>query len=242
MTALSPFDVLCGRSSESYGHEGNQRFREIVRQHRDGYREASRRSDKSAITRAVIGEVHDAGGRFLKLDARGSGWLPLESGGVYEKVSHALRGSKPPAAAAASPSSGKAKEEKPPAQKTRHRKSRKRAPRRRSTPLRATDPSGAAESRERQASFNQTLERQQSLFRTLLQRQEMAEEQADSSGVAKGLDGDTQETQGRGPAERVRAGECSTSVADSVQLALDVDSETCDFDLFESELSPRRDE
>jgi hypothetical protein len=92
MTALSQFDVLCGRTAESYAHPGNTRFREIVQQRRKEYRSATRRSDKNLITKQVIQSVQQPGGRFLRFDAR-VGWTPLSDEDMYEKVSHALRGS-----------------------------------------------------------------------------------------------------------------------------------------------------
>jgi hypothetical protein len=256
LAALSPYDVLCGRSSESFGHEGNRRFREIVRQHRDMYREATRRSDKNAITRAVIGEIHDIGGRFLRLDARGKRWLTLESDEVYEKVSHALRGSKPPTAAAASSSAtatatGIVEEEVVPRTKKPQRaKPKKRAPMRRSMKFQAENPSEAGSSRERQASFNQTLEKQQSIFQLLLQQQQERKEDEEEDGeivtsqanVTSHSTIPASRAQGKRLNAQHMAGESRASVPDTVQAALDVDPYSCEFDILEGYLSPPRDE
>lgn len=92
LSTPSEFDVLCGRDKQSFGHPGNQRFREIVQQQRDVYQQARKRADKNAITKRVIGMILEKG-IFLKL-VKGGGWTPLDDDEVYEKVSHALRGAK----------------------------------------------------------------------------------------------------------------------------------------------------
>jgi hypothetical protein len=101
---VTSFDVLSGRDKQAFGHEGNNYFRDLVQTHREAYQGSRRRADKNAITKTVIGLVHDRNGRFLKLDANRE-WAEMSDEMVYEKVSHALRGAKSPTASSASSSS-----------------------------------------------------------------------------------------------------------------------------------------
>jgi len=89
-------DVVCGRDKWSQEHPGNQRFRGFVQSHRDRYQGAQRRADKTCITNEVISLVHRDGGRFLKRDEDSGMWYVLDQVSVHDKVSHALRSSKPP--------------------------------------------------------------------------------------------------------------------------------------------------
>jgi hypothetical protein len=101
---VTSFDVLSGRDKQAFGHEGNNYFRDLVQTHREAYQGSRRRADKNAITKTVIGLVHDRNGRFLKLNADHK-WAEMNDEMVYEKVSHALRGAKSPTASSSSSSS-----------------------------------------------------------------------------------------------------------------------------------------
>jgi hypothetical protein len=160
MTALSQYDVLCGRTAESYGHPGNTRFRDIVQQRREEYRSATRRSDKNLITKQVIQSVLGHGGRFLRFDAR-VGWTPLNDELVYEKVSHALRGSVGSSAAKAQVTSHRARKQ------TKGRAARPKAPPQPSE-VKSAQPTGVVE----EQAFKEVAAAQQSFFQALLQQQQ----------------------------------------------------------------------
>jgi hypothetical protein len=59
-------DILCGRGKSFYNHEGNKLFRVIVGKNIDAYINASRRSKRSEIVRAVVDDTLETGARFLK--------------------------------------------------------------------------------------------------------------------------------------------------------------------------------
>jgi hypothetical protein len=173
MTALSQFDVLCGRSSESYAHTGNTRFRDIVQQRREEYRSATRRSDKNLITKQVIQFVQGPGGRFLRFDAH-VGWTPLSDEDMYEKVSHALRGSM---GSSASKAQGKA-----------HPQARKPTKGRGAARRKAPPPTSGAESSQptgvvEEQAFREVAAAQQSFFQALLQQQQQQQQQQLGGGT-----------------------------------------------------------
>ncbi|KAL3922459.1 MAG: hypothetical protein SGARI_006448, partial [Bacillariaceae sp.] len=65
----------------------------IVDSYRQRYRVANR-ADKTVLVRAVIQEIRDGGARFLRRSPdRGTEWEGVRDEAVYEKISHALRGS-----------------------------------------------------------------------------------------------------------------------------------------------------
>jgi hypothetical protein len=91
---VTSVDVLSGRYNYSFNHEGNNFFRDAIQDNREEYQAASRRAVKNQITQSVIKLVQaERGGRFLKLNDTNQ-WEVMSDDMVYEKVSHALRGSK----------------------------------------------------------------------------------------------------------------------------------------------------
>jgi hypothetical protein len=91
---VTSVDVLSGRYNYSFNHEGNNFFRDAIQDNREEYQAASRRAIKNQITQSVIRLVQaERGGRFLKLNDKNQ-WEVMSDEMVYEKVSHALRGSK----------------------------------------------------------------------------------------------------------------------------------------------------
>jgi hypothetical protein len=91
---VTSVDVLSGRYNYSFNHEGNNFFRDAIQDNREEYQAASRRAVKNQITQSVIRLVQaERGGRFLKLNDKNQ-WEVMSDDMVYEKVSHALRGSK----------------------------------------------------------------------------------------------------------------------------------------------------
>lgn len=90
------FDIVCGRSKLSQNHFGNRRFRALINQNRDRYRNAQSRPEKTSITIELVAKLRQfrPGGRFLLWDEASGTWQ--EAGDAYarEKVSHALRSTK----------------------------------------------------------------------------------------------------------------------------------------------------
>lgn len=97
--SLTCKDVVCGRNKLAHCHPGNKDFRRLVSQHGDDYRNTKSRSHKKSLTCLVIETIHDKGGRFLKVvqwrEDEPAQLVQASEEYVYEKVSHALRSSKP---------------------------------------------------------------------------------------------------------------------------------------------------
>lgn len=89
-------DVLCGRDKLSHAHIGNKHFRKIIESHREPYQNAQCRDQKTNITCQVIAQIHNANGRFLKLNDTSELWEEVTEQYAREKVSHALRSAKDP--------------------------------------------------------------------------------------------------------------------------------------------------
>ena len=96
---LTRFDVICGRDKKSHGHAGNKRFRVLVEHYRERYQNTIVREEKTRITCEIIERIRSGshpGGRFLKTDVDGNGWIEAGEEFAREKVSHALRSAKDP--------------------------------------------------------------------------------------------------------------------------------------------------
>mmetsp|Transcript_3897 Transcript_3897/g.5951 ORF Transcript_3897/g.5951 Transcript_3897/m.5951 type:complete len:295 (-) Transcript_3897:163-1047(-) len=87
----SKHDVLCGRGGKINEHPGNVRFRAIVEQYKEQYNLASNKNNKANISRDVVGQIYDVGGRFLKKDAMTNLWFEEDLDHALKKTSQALR-------------------------------------------------------------------------------------------------------------------------------------------------------
>ena len=91
---VHPHDILCGRGAPTHFHEGNQRFRDLVKEYQTIYL-CSKRSDKPQIATELMSVVQSRGGRFLRrVKTSGTGRFAWEEIGelrAYEKVCQALR-------------------------------------------------------------------------------------------------------------------------------------------------------
>jgi hypothetical protein len=81
-----PEDVLFGRDSESWNHDGNKHFRAIVADYQDDYHSTKLRSRKVEIVARIIEELKQRGARFLKRDRDSVGWYEVDRKQVVEKV------------------------------------------------------------------------------------------------------------------------------------------------------------
>lgn len=70
---------------------GNKRFRDAVAAALPAYMEADNRYDKSLVVHAIVNEIRQAGGRFLKNNFTTGTWCELNDQQAKEKVGHAVR-------------------------------------------------------------------------------------------------------------------------------------------------------
>lgn len=84
------YDILCGRGSEPFLHEGNKRFRVVIASYVTPYQAADRKG-KTAIARTIIRGIEEAGGRFLKRTGTTGPWFDTDKKAAREKVGHSLR-------------------------------------------------------------------------------------------------------------------------------------------------------
>jgi hypothetical protein len=92
---FGPYDILCGRTKESFNNIGNRRFRVTVGLYLNQYLEAGSRIAKSQLIISIVHYLRVyVGVRFLKEKFEGAsheGYVELGERGAREKVGHALR-------------------------------------------------------------------------------------------------------------------------------------------------------
>jgi len=64
------FDVLKGRGRGIYNHEGNLKFKAVVRLHVESYK-SSNKDEKSLLAEKVVTEINEDGGMFLEKGSDG---------------------------------------------------------------------------------------------------------------------------------------------------------------------------
>jgi len=84
-------DILFGRDSDSWNHEGNRNFRELVVKHQEKYHVTQARSDKVSIVANIVSELKASGAKFLKRDNDSKMWFEVDRKACIEKVGHAIR-------------------------------------------------------------------------------------------------------------------------------------------------------
>lgn len=90
LVTLSPYDVICGRSSTAFLNVGNKRFRVTMALNLQRYMAAPSRQDKTIVIWSLVRTMQeDTGARFLKLTK--NGYVELGDKPIKEKVGHALR-------------------------------------------------------------------------------------------------------------------------------------------------------
>mmetsp|Transcript_6820 Transcript_6820/g.19973 ORF Transcript_6820/g.19973 Transcript_6820/m.19973 type:complete len:489 (+) Transcript_6820:178-1644(+) len=86
------FDILCGRHQKTWSHEGNKRYKAIVKQNVIHYQNAQRKVEKSYFVAALVEKFRDSGCLFLKQDAaQGDRWFDIGDDAAREKTGHAIR-------------------------------------------------------------------------------------------------------------------------------------------------------
>mmetsp|Transcript_37781 Transcript_37781/g.43159 ORF Transcript_37781/g.43159 Transcript_37781/m.43159 type:complete len:358 (+) Transcript_37781:53-1126(+) len=83
-------DVLSGRGGGTNVHPGNRHFRDLINLHRRSYLKA-RKNDKPAISRAIVRNIRENNGRFLKREEKTGLWYEIGDDAAREKTSQALR-------------------------------------------------------------------------------------------------------------------------------------------------------
>jgi len=68
-------DVLCGRGRFSFNHAGNKRFRDVVLESLEDYKNATSRYEKSIVVKAIMDKIQSEGGRFLKHNQSAGRWI-----------------------------------------------------------------------------------------------------------------------------------------------------------------------
>eukprot|EP00540_Astrosyne_radiata_P001467 CAMPEP_0116848000 /NCGR_PEP_ID=MMETSP0418-20121206/14745_1 /TAXON_ID=1158023 /ORGANISM="Astrosyne radiata, Strain 13vi08-1A" /LENGTH=313 /DNA_ID=CAMNT_0004479505 /DNA_START=128 /DNA_END=1069 /DNA_ORIENTATION=+ len=91
---IREWDVLCGRGGKSNHHPGNKRYRQVVGEMKSKYRAASAKTNKTALSRAIVDYVEGYGGRFLKKDPKTGTYFVLTKSEARKKTSQALRETK----------------------------------------------------------------------------------------------------------------------------------------------------
>jgi len=88
-------DIICARGRTAYNHEGNRRFRGILEQHLDAYRNATTKQEKSRVVVTVLEEIQRSQYRFVRSrkdakdddgDGDGGHWMEVEEHVRREKV------------------------------------------------------------------------------------------------------------------------------------------------------------
>jgi phage baseplate assembly protein W len=106
---LGSLDILCGRTSTAFNHEGNKRFRQTISLNLQRYIDAPTRHAKSVVIASVVHILrHEMKARFVKNmtnNASGESYVELNKKECQEKVGHALRDQAAAAAATISSSS-----------------------------------------------------------------------------------------------------------------------------------------
>jgi len=74
-----------------YCTAGNKRFRDVVLESLEDYKNATSRYEKSIVVKAIMDKIQSEGGRFLKHNQSAGRWIELTEQRAKEKVAHAVR-------------------------------------------------------------------------------------------------------------------------------------------------------
>lgn len=84
-------DVLCGRGTVSFQHEGNQSFRFLIAYHIPNYQKAQTKKDKMILVNHITHLIFKRGGRFLRPQGSTPLWYAMGLRDSRRKVGHSLR-------------------------------------------------------------------------------------------------------------------------------------------------------
>jgi len=92
---VKQWDILSGRGGKSNHHPGNKRFRQVVDEMKNKYRTTNVKTDKTALSKAIVDYVESYGGRFLtKKNAKDGHYRVMTKAESRKKTSQALRETK----------------------------------------------------------------------------------------------------------------------------------------------------
>jgi len=91
---VSDVDVLCGRGGKSNHHPGNKRYRQVVGEIKNMYRNTAIKTVKTDLSRAIVDHVCAYGGRFVKKEEITGRYYLLNKAEARKKTSQALREAK----------------------------------------------------------------------------------------------------------------------------------------------------
>lgn len=86
-----PYDVICARGKQAFGHSGNKHFRQVVDRMVDKYSTASSKTQRSSIVSDIVENTRSkARAGFVKQDNDG-GWVEVGDTLAREKVGQLFR-------------------------------------------------------------------------------------------------------------------------------------------------------
>lgn len=84
-------DVLCGRGGRTNHNPGNKRYRRVIQDMREMYKNVEGKSNKTDLARTIVDHVCRYGGRFIKKEEGSGRYYVLTRGEARKKTSQALR-------------------------------------------------------------------------------------------------------------------------------------------------------
>jgi hypothetical protein len=79
-------DILFGRGSDCWNHDGNKQFRITIANNQEIYHSMSRRADKVELVAKVVDDIQASGARFLKRIENSNDWKEVDRKFCIEKV------------------------------------------------------------------------------------------------------------------------------------------------------------
>ncbi|CAB9517741.1 Nitrilase family, member 2 [Seminavis robusta] len=83
--------VICGRGKKIFEHKGNERFRNLIKEHLESYKAAHSKVQKTVIVSAVYDTQTEGEGAFVKHNFRTRRWVVVTEYAAREKISQCFR-------------------------------------------------------------------------------------------------------------------------------------------------------
>lgn len=90
-TEITDKDVICERGGKSNRHVGTKRYRGLIEKYKPEYQSLTAKSAKTSLSKNIISQIQNNGGRFLKKDDANQEYFILSPVETTKKVSQALR-------------------------------------------------------------------------------------------------------------------------------------------------------
>ncbi len=88
--APGPYDVICARGKEAFGHSGNKFFRSLVEKQVDLYADTTSKAQRSSIVSDIIDKVRSMGNGFVTRESDGT-WIEVDDTLAREKTGQLFR-------------------------------------------------------------------------------------------------------------------------------------------------------